>query len=564
MYKLLLILKYLRRKLAPLFAAMVVTLCTAMVIIVISVMGGFLDSLRESVRQLTGDVVVTAGSLTGFPRYDELIRELEQLPEVEKGTPTITSYGLIRIGQRSNPVQLQGIRADEFATVVPYGRTLHWTTRDMLADFDQRYAQFRGHPSFEQQREELAQIDLRDMGLTFDVPAAWQPEDGTPLRGIVPGIEVPKVHRRDADGQYQFSQSSVGQQATLTTLPLTQRGTIGAVEPRHSRFLIVNEIKSGHFEVDDMRVYMPFSELQRLLDMQAQQVWEQVDPQTLEPIGDPITLPGRATQVVLKAAAGYRPEQARDAAQKAAQRFMMQHEDMPLLYAMTWEEAHWTILQAVANEKGLVTFLFVIISIVAIVMVFLTFYNIVLEKTRDIGILRAVGASRTGITGMFLGYGLAIGLVGAALGYTLAHLVVNNLNEIQWWLGHRLGVSVYYLGWIVAAALLWAAINVVKLWFRGLSKRFAGWTLALFSIIALTFATLILLLQPDLAGQLNAGIAFQMWDPTIYVFDRIPARIDRWEAGMIVIGAVVSCVGGALVPAILAGLQDPIEALRYE
>ena len=41
MYKLLLILKYLRRKLAPLFAAMAVMLCTAMVIIVISVMGGF-------------------------------------------------------------------------------------------------------------------------------------------------------------------------------------------------------------------------------------------------------------------------------------------------------------------------------------------------------------------------------------------------------------------------------------------------------------------------------------------------------------------------------------------
>ena len=47
MYKLLLIRRYLGRKIAPLFAALAVMLCTAMVIIVISVMGGFLDMMRD-------------------------------------------------------------------------------------------------------------------------------------------------------------------------------------------------------------------------------------------------------------------------------------------------------------------------------------------------------------------------------------------------------------------------------------------------------------------------------------------------------------------------------------
>ncbi|MCC7407277.1 MAG: hypothetical protein IT442_04350, partial [Phycisphaeraceae bacterium] len=41
MYVLTLILRYLRRKLAPMFAVLAVTLCTAMVVIVVSVFGGF-------------------------------------------------------------------------------------------------------------------------------------------------------------------------------------------------------------------------------------------------------------------------------------------------------------------------------------------------------------------------------------------------------------------------------------------------------------------------------------------------------------------------------------------
>ena len=44
---------------AVLGAAMAVTLCTAMVIIVISVMGGFLELMRHAAQRLTGQVTVT-------------------------------------------------------------------------------------------------------------------------------------------------------------------------------------------------------------------------------------------------------------------------------------------------------------------------------------------------------------------------------------------------------------------------------------------------------------------------------------------------------------------------
>ena len=62
----------------------------------------------------------------------------------------------------------------------------------------------------------------------------------------------------------------------------------------------------------------------------------------------------------------------------------------------------------------------------------------------------------------------------------------------------------------------------------------------------------------------GANYGWRMWDPSLYFFDRIPDRVNPVDATAIVIGAIISSVAGALVPALLAAVQDPIEALRYE
>ena len=56
---------------------------------------------------------------------------------------------------------------------------------------------------------------------------------------------------------------------------------------------------------------------------------------------------------------------------------------------------------------------------------------IVVEKMRDIGILKALGASNAGVMGIFLSYGLGLGLVGAGLGTVLGLLITLNINEIE-------------------------------------------------------------------------------------------------------------------------------------
>ena len=64
-------------------------------------------------------------------------------------------------------------------------------------------------------------------------------------------------------------------------------------------------------------------------------------------------------------------------------------------------------------------------------------------------------------------------------------------------------------------------------------------------------------------GKVSGG-RIVMWDPKVYLFDLIPNTMDRTEATIIVMVAIISSVLGALVPAIRAARMHPIEALRWE
>src|SRR5215210_5234887 len=73
----LLMFKYLRKRRIAWVSLIAVTLCTAMVIVVISVMGGWLRMFEQSFHGLTGDIVVDANSLTGFGHYQDMIERIE-------------------------------------------------------------------------------------------------------------------------------------------------------------------------------------------------------------------------------------------------------------------------------------------------------------------------------------------------------------------------------------------------------------------------------------------------------------------------------------------------------
>ena len=80
MYKLFLCLRYLRRRRIAFFAVAAVCLCVAMVLIVFSVMDGFLQMVRDRSRGMLGDLIMENGALQGFPFYQEFIDEITNDP----------------------------------------------------------------------------------------------------------------------------------------------------------------------------------------------------------------------------------------------------------------------------------------------------------------------------------------------------------------------------------------------------------------------------------------------------------------------------------------------------
>ena len=99
MYKWFLASRYLYTKMIAFFGVASVMLCVAMVLVVLSVTGGFLDTVRERARGLHSEIVLEAGTLQGMPYYEEFGDYLKRtLPDlVTTTTPVIYSYSIFRV-----------------------------------------------------------------------------------------------------------------------------------------------------------------------------------------------------------------------------------------------------------------------------------------------------------------------------------------------------------------------------------------------------------------------------------------------------------------------------------
>jgi lipoprotein-releasing system permease protein len=99
--------------------------------------------------------------------------------------------------------------------------------------------------------------------------------------------------------------------------------------------------------------------------------------------------------------------------------------------AMTWEDMRAHFLQAVKTEKVLLLIVLSFIVLLAGFTILATMTLTVVEKTKDIGVVKALGGTTGGILSIFLRSGFLIGVVGALLGYGLGLLVTVNLDAIN-------------------------------------------------------------------------------------------------------------------------------------
>jgi lipoprotein-releasing system permease protein len=91
-------------------------------------------------------------------------------------------------------------------------------------------------------------------------------------------------------------------------------------------------------------------------------------------------------------------------------------------YAITWMEMNESLFSALKLEKRLMFFTITLIVIVAALNIIATLILMVMEKTRDIGVLKAMGASSRSIMRIFFLQGAMIGVFGTMIGTGLGLL----------------------------------------------------------------------------------------------------------------------------------------------
>lgn len=539
MYKFLLANRYLRTRFIALASIISVTLGVATMIVVNSVMSGFSYQMKDRIRGILADVLVETTSTDGTWDPDLLMDQVNAAAGhyIESMTPTVEIYGMMSFywaGQTVyRPVTLIGIVPDGKDSVSPLRHyllsrqelmengavirpplrsieaPLDWTlteeaqsTRNewierqqFLREFDHEYGAGIA-PEPDPQLQRMLATDDADSGDSAPPEAFQDPfalasaEAGVTQTGddgnVTPALHDPFVGNtpnlpavdpnKPLSGRvfvgaglvsfpYQDSETGKthlmymvqpGQDINLTTIKT------GQPQPATFKATVVDVFKSGMSEYDSNLVFCNLEELQYARGMLT-------GPDPTRPRENLDWKNGAITTLQIKLK-DYRdaPEVLRRLRSELDHNFQVR----------TWEQKQGPLLEAVAVESAILNVLLFLIITVAGFGILAIFYMIVVEKTRDIGILKALGASSRGVMTIFLSYGLALGIVGSGAGVILGLLFVHYINEIEsvlsWITGRKVfDETIYYfheiptvvhpmmVAWVALGAMIIAVLASV-------------------------------------------------------------------------------------------------------
>ena len=109
----------------------------------------------------------------------------------------------------------------------------------------------------------------------------------------------------------------------------------------------------------------------------------------------------------------------------------------------TWYEEHAAFLESVMVEKNMMYYLLFFITLVAAFGICSGLITFVVQKTREIGTLKALGASSAQIMWVFLSQGLVVGVLGVAAGFGLGVLGVTYRNEFLFLMRRLTGFELF-------------------------------------------------------------------------------------------------------------------------
>ncbi len=115
----------------------------------------------------------------------------------------------------------------------------------------------------------------------------------------------------------------------------------------------------------------------------------------------------------------------------------------PPMRALTWIDQNSRLVSAVAVERRVMTFLLFFIMLVAAFGLSSTLITVTVQKTGEIGLLKALGAHDSQIVTIFTLYGLIVGVIGASLGTSAGLLLLAFRNEFSAWLEATFRVEIF-------------------------------------------------------------------------------------------------------------------------
>ncbi|MWJ26804.1 lipoprotein-releasing ABC transporter permease subunit [Halomonas sp. ZH2S] len=150
-----------------------------------------------------------------------------------------------------------------------------------------------------------------------------------------------------------------------------------------------------------------------------------------------------------------------------------------------WTFSHGNLFQAIQMEKRMIALLLTVIIAVAAFNIVSTLVMVVTDKRADIAILRTIGATPRSIMGIFIVQGLAIGVIGIAVGVTLGVVLAWTISDLIGWVESTLGIQfldagVYFIS-DLPSRLHWADVRDIVLAAFGLtflSTLYPAWRAA--------------------------------------------------------------------------------------
>jgi len=366
---------------------------------VVSIMGGFGADLKHKILGNNAHVKIEAKRIGGFEHWHDLLDEMRLVKGVSAATPVAGGEAMASSSSNTAGVNLRGIDTVTIGTVidllqnVEVGKFAYLDDPKKLANLppDEPIGIGSGGEFY------LKGPDIKPYlsRLDSEVEDAVIPPDAFP--GIVIGRELAKsLH------------VYVGDELTLIS-PLGDLGPMGVL-PRSRKFRVAAIFYSGMYEYDASHAYVKIEAAQDFFDLKQ-----------------------NVTGIEIKVDDAERVSEIRPAIEAKISRDDLRIRD--------WKELNKNLFSALKLEK-IATFIILSLAIlVASFCIICTLLLMVTEKSKEIAILKSLGASDNAILKIFMAEGVMIGGIGTIFGVTTGLAATLGLQ----WFGVRLDPDVYYV-----------------------------------------------------------------------------------------------------------------------